>query len=333
VVGQHTGAAPGRARFARRTAGGRTAFISYRHSLAVARQATALDNLDRIPAPSPADLDRLYLRTGTPVVLTGLFGGAPASELRDRAVARRVLGHLPLPVTPPPISEVLARGRTSPPRRTTFAAFLDDLAAGSREVCVELDTPTPLAARLPLPYLGIGAAHDRWVSLAFLAGPGSTTHLHFDRDLRHNVMVQVFGHKRYVVVDAARTALLHPSAAPGAPYASDLHLDRLGPGELADFVRDSGARDCTLAPGEALLIPATAWHWVRYEDIALSVSFRLRRNRWLDALARAAPVPGPDTLRLAASLWDEDRVTPAARRQLIQPLEGRLRGSGTAVFR
>jgi hypothetical protein len=44
-------------------------------------------------------------------------------------------------------------------------------------------------------------------------------------------------------------------------------------------------------------------------------------------------VPGPDTLRLAASLWDEDRVTPAARRQLMQPLEGRLRGSGTAVFR
>jgi hypothetical protein len=269
--------------------------------------------IERVAAPAPADLDRRYLRTGTPVVLTGLYDRAPAAELRDPAVARRVLGALPLRVTPPPISELLERRRTSPPRATTVARFVADLDGGSREVCVELETPTALATRLRLPYLTLGAVHDRWVSLTYLAGPGSTTHLHFDRDLRHNVMVQVFGRKRYVVVDAAHSRKLQPGVGPAAPYASGLYLEHFSPADLSDFLRYTRAWDVVLEPGEALLIPATAWHWVSYLDVALSVGFRLRRNRWLAALADAVPVPSPELQALGTVFRDEDAVPPPAR--------------------
>jgi hypothetical protein len=320
VVGQHTGAAPGRARFARRTAGGRTAFISYRHSLAVARQATALDNIDRIPAPSPADLDRLYLRTGTPVVLTGLFGGAAARRLADPAGARTDLGDLELPVAAHPVDAAVQGRRPGPALPTSLAALVDALAApargaGDRRVCVEHPTPDRLAAALPPPaYVELGEARDPWLSSMFLAGPGDVTHLHVDRDLRAVVMAQVFGRKRYVVVDPAETPRLAPGAAPGAPYASGLFLQHLAPADLAALLRATNAWDCVLEPGEALLIPAACWHYVEYLEVALSVGFRLRRNAWLARLATRVPVPGADIPALAARLRDDGAVTPAARR-------------------
>ena len=153
-----------RGRATRRTAG---VHPTRSHRPAMPRPAPPLGTpIERVAAPAPADLDRRYLRTGTPVVLTGLYDRAPAAELRDPAVARRVLGALPLRVTPPPISELLERRRTSPPRATTFARFLADLDGGSRGGLCRArepdrpDHPAPASLRGPRrPARPVGVAH------------------------------------------------------------------------------------------------------------------------------------------------------------------------------
>lgn len=271
------------------------------------------DNVERIPAPATDVLDRRYVRTGTPVILTGLFDDAPVARLADPVVARRELGDLRLPVRANPVVELL-EGRTPPVRELRFADFHDQLASGEAagESCIEHDTPEEIAAYIPPPpYVSLGEPDDGWVSHMFFSGPGSATHLHFDVDKRNVLTYQVFGRKRFVIVDARETRKLAPGSPPDVCYASALYLEHFSPDDLAAFLEYANAWDCVLEPGETLLTPATAWHYVEYLDVALSVTVRLARNRYLRFLAETAPAPSVELQAFASLFRDDARVGPA----------------------
>jgi hypothetical protein len=121
----------------------------------------------------------------------------------------------------------------------------------------------------------------------------------------------VFGRKRYVLIDPRHTRKLAPGTPPGACYASALHLDHFSEADLAGFLRYVDAWDCILEPGETLLTPATTWHYIEYVDVALSVTLRLGRNRYLRFLAEAMPATSIELQALAGCFRDEDAVGPA----------------------
>jgi len=276
------------------------------------RVPATLDNVERVPFLDPRTLDSDHIRRGRPVILTGLFADAPVARLADPAVALAELGDLLLPVRANPIPEYV-HGRPPPSYRTVrLAAFYRELATRrTRDFCIEHDTPDALSAYLPLPpHLDLGEPGDGWDSHVFLAGPGSATHLHFDADLRSVLTHQVFGRKRYVLVDPRHTRKLAPGTPPEACYASALHLDHFSPADLAGFLRYVDAWDCVLEPGETLLTPATTWHYIEYVDVALSVTLRLGRNRYLRFLADAVPT-SVELQALAGCFRDEDAVGPA----------------------
>ena len=272
-----------------------------------------LDNIERVPFLEPEVLDREHIRRGRPVILTRLFADAPVARLADPAVALAELGELALPVRANPIPEYV-HGRPPPLYRTVrFGTFYRELATHrTREFCIEHDTPDALARHIPLPpHMALGEPDDGWDSHIFMAGPGSATHLHFDADLRSVLTHQVLGRKRYVLIDPRHTRKLAPGTPPGACYASALHLDHFSDADLAGFLRYVDAWDCVLEPGETLLTPATTWHYIEYVDVALSVTLRLGRNRYLQFLAEALPATSVEAQALAGCFRDEDAVGPA----------------------
>jgi Cupin-like domain len=248
------------------------------------------------------------------VILTGLYDRAPISRFADPAVARAELADVPLPITPNPTYEFL-QGREAPPVRTApFGEFYDQLVAGagSRDFCVEHDTPQALSVHAPPPpYVALGETGDGWVSQIFMAGRGNAVHLHYDCDQRNVLMYQVFGRKRYVIIDPSEYRKLATGAPPGVRRTSGLFLENFSGPDLEAFLRYANAWDCVLQPGEAVLIPAAAWHYVEYVDVALSVNFRLGRNRYARFLAEAAPSPSVELQVLAGCFRDEDAIGPA----------------------
>jgi lysine-specific demethylase 8 len=277
------------------------------------RVPATLDNVERVPTLAPDVLDREHIRAGRPVILTHLFEDAAVARLADPGVALAELGHLQLPVRANPIPEYV-HGRPPPRSRTVrFRSFYRELATGrSSEFCIEHDTPDELARYIPLPpHMDLGSSDDGWVSHMFLAGPGSSTHLHFDVDKRSVLTHQVFGRKRYVLIDARHTRKLAPGTPPSACYASALHLDHFSPDDLAGFLRWVDAWDCILEPGETLVMPATTWHYIEYVDVALSVTLRLARNPYLRFLAEAMPGTSVELQALARCFRDEDAIGPA----------------------
>jgi hypothetical protein len=295
--------------------------------MAVRAAGDSLQNVERVPAVPPETLDHGHLRPGVPVILTGLYDHLPAAELRDPAAVRRELGGLTLPIRANPVSELL-QGRTPAARTMTFGEFHARMAAGlaSAEFCIEHDTPDELAAFIPPPpYIDLGEPDDGWVSHLFLAGAGDATHLHFDIDLRNVLTYQVFGRKRYVLFDPAETRKLAPGTPASMCYASALYLEHFGPEDLTSFLRYANAWDCVLEPGELLVTPATAWHYIEYIETALSVTFRLARNPYLRFLAEALP-PSVEVQALGARFRDPDRVGPpeaGAFAELVDAATGR----------
>jgi lysine-specific demethylase 8 len=303
------------------------------------RALVSLDNVERVPHLDPDQLDERYLRRGRPVILTSLFDGSQLRALSGSVSdVRSVLPHVSLPYGPNPVQAAVLGRAAAPDRQAPFGKLYDQFDRGALpgQICAEHELPTELAALVPpLPHLRLGHPADRWRANIFLSAAGNATHLHFDKDLRHDLIHQVLGRKRYVLIDAARTAQLAPCAAPDAAYASNLFLDRLPASDLLDFVRSTGGYDCVLEPGETLVLPATLWHYVAYVETALSVHFRLARNRPLLRLAEAAAGAGVGTVdvqSLAVLLLDEAQVTGRVER-VLDDLEALVREASRGSHR
>jgi hypothetical protein len=289
-----------------------------------------LDNVERIPAPAPGVLLRDYILASRPVILTDLFDDQPIRALDTAAKLRARLPDLPVAVQPNYMTALLADGRTADPEGMTLARFMDRLAADptTDDYCVEYPTPPAMTELIePTEHCRLIDAADLR-SLMFVAAPGNFAHLHYDDDQRHTLMYQAFGRKRYSIIDTRETGKLAPLAEPGFQRTSSVFLQHFSDADKLAFLRYANAWDCVLHPGETLLMPMMAWHYVEYLDMSLSVSYRLGRNRYNRFLAESVPIPSPFLQRVAVELLDEERVD-APRRAAFE----RLREAVGAAYR
>lgn len=269
----------------------------------------SLDNVARIPAPQdPGTLARQYLFPHVPVILTDLFGppgGGPLSSLD-------AIGAVEVAMQPNYLGALLDGRVPEQPRRMRVDAWAAALGPGpsSDLRCVEYDTPAELRDALPAPiYCSLNDPADVR-SQTFLARAGASSHLHYDRDQRAVLMYAAIGRKRFVIIHPRETAKLEPFADPNVQRTSTLFLEHFNDDDKTAFLRYAHAWDCVLHPGETLVMPAMTWHYVEYLDDALSVSFRLGRNRYNRLLADGAPVPSVYVQALAVAFAD----TPTADR-------------------
>ena len=270
----------------------------------------ALDNIDRVAAPSPDEFFHTYMRAGRPVVLTGLYDHTGLDELNSRDVVRRIVGDAPVEVRQPVTVELTNPSQRARPYTTTIAAFIDRQdAAESDDVVSESPVPAALARAIgPHPYAEARHPHDV-KAMMFLAHRGHHTALHYDGDARGVLHTPILGAKRVTVIPEShgqrvnpRTDIAnHSSFAPGE-MAPDDYLQLLG---------YLGASDTVIQPGETIYIPALAWHSFQYLELSLAVSLKLGRAahvRFLwDHVERLVP---PEYRPLLADITDHVLYEP-----------------------
>jgi hypothetical protein len=234
----------------------------------------AVQELERVAAPTVAEFTRRHLRPRRAVVLTGLTDGwLPA---REWTMARMAARHGDARV----IAARLVGGRLMDDSATSVVFHRVAL----REFVAGLAGPDPssayvmaptwnfaptLQAEYRVPPYCVGAAHLR--AKVWLGKAGTVTPMH--RDVPHNLHVHLTGRKRWLLVPSGGSARVYPRG-----LLSDMPNFSEGEPEPPDTARQPRARDATvfgatLAPGETLFIPHGWWHHTRSLDDAVSMNF------------------------------------------------------------
>ena len=113
----------------------------------------------------------------------------------------------------------------------------------------------------------------RWFrSKFFLDGPGTKGLLH--RDLPENLYAQIFGRKRFILLDRRRTRMVHRhSFLSGVPNFSPVDA---GEPDLARYprFRDAPLMVAEIEAGDLLYIPSLWWHQAEAVETCVAV------NQW-----------------------------------------------------
>jgi hypothetical protein len=270
-----------------------------------------LDNIERITTPSAEVLLNEYMLRNRPVIVTDLFDGQAIRRIDTIAKAREHIPDLPVVIQPNYMTALLENGTTGQPRRTTLARFLDQIEAHPEtdDYCIEYETPPQLRAFIkPTEHCAL-VDPDDVRSLMFVAAPGNFAHLHYDGDQRHVLMYQMLGRKRYTIIDARHGGKVAPLADPTMRRTSSIFLQNFTEQDKLGFLEYANAWDCVLNPGETLLMPMMAWHYVEYLDASISISYRLGRNRFNRFLAESVPIPSVFLQRLAVEFIDAEALS------------------------
>ncbi len=243
--------------------------------------------LDPQQVPSRDAFDRRWVGPGRP----GIFDGAVAHwralrEWTPEALAARYRD-VRLDAYRTRGGELVFDARTGlTSDEVTLGELLAEMRAGAavrrvrhRDLArlpgLEEDAPAPVlcAGRLRL-------EPNLWISAA-----GTRSRLHFDQP--HTLLVQVHGTKRVLLFAPSERRNVYPNP----PWSANAQFSRadVARPDLAAFPRLARARAlrCTLAPGQALFIPGSWWHYLDSEEPTISVGFRWWGTRHLPRLVAA----------------------------------------------
>lgn len=242
-------------------------------------------------APDIATFAREHWSTRTPVLLRGMFEGRRIRELTSEAQAREQLGRVRLLVLPE-YHRAYRRGGfwnyKPTPRTMQLATYLKYAERHPKTglLCTEQPLPDEIAPYLAAPpYCRLGHRTATPItSKIFLANRGNVAHLHFDGDYNHVLLYQVFGQKRVVLLPPQAASALEPTL-----NFSGHALETMTADAQAALLRQLGAVECVLQPGDALYMPPLVWHYVEYLDTGMSVNFRWGRPAHADFLQDIHP--------------------------------------------
>jgi len=128
------------------------------------------------------------------------------------------------------------------------------------------------------------ARHGTPVELhLWISGQRTRSRLHYDHP--NNLLAQVRGTKRVLVVPRRQRRLVYPYP----PWSANPHFSRvdLDHPDYARFPRLRRVRALggVIRPGDAIFIPGRAWHYVEADEPTISVGMRWWPWSWLPLLA------------------------------------------------
>jgi hypothetical protein len=234
----------------------------------------AVEEFERVEAPTPAEFRRRYLRASHPVVLTGVTKSwLPAAEWTLHRMAARY-GSARV------VAAQLANGtllddRTEGVRfqRILLREFIASLAepgtAGHYVMAPTWDFPDTLQDDYRVPSYCKGAAYLR--AKVWVGKGGTMTPTH--RDVPHNLHVHLAGRKRWLLFRPADSSRMYSRGL----FSGMPNFAQVDP-EQPDYDRFPRFRGVTalggvVHPGETLFIPHGWWHHTRTLDDAVSMNF------------------------------------------------------------
>ena len=233
---------------------------------------SAAATIERIPLPSAEEFERRYVRTSTPVVLTGAMESWPArrlwsldyfeSRFGDRAVSAGLTRDGTLQ---------MSDEEGIPQIEIPFGEYVEKLRAGNPD-CYLL---SPVSERLPELLDDIvwpePCQRARWrTARLWVSGDDTTSPLH--RDWPENLYAQVFGRKHFLMVHRRETKRVY-----SRPFHSGVPNFSRMDAENPDYERFPKFRDVPrlafeVNAGEFLYIPRLWWHQVRSLETSASIN-------------------------------------------------------------
>lgn len=238
------------------------------------RQARPENGVPRLDKPSADTFFRDYYYGHRPVIITGAMDDWPAFTTWSLDYFAGTLGDAVVEVQANRDAQAdyeLQKGRHT--TRMAFGAFVERLravdtsndiyltAANSGHNRTALDPLWRDIRQIP-PYLKAGDSVDGFL---WIGPKGTLTPFH--HDLTNNLLTQVIGRKRVLMVPSFEVARMGNHQHCFSQLTREQVLDAAktpdGPTVLS----------CDIAPGEALFLPIGWWHHVEALDLSVSVSF------------------------------------------------------------
>lgn len=216
-----------------------------------------------------------HLKPLIPVVFTDLTASWEATQKWTVEFFKEQYGHLEVPVysanySKPgktymvpdkmmPFREFLSISEQGP---TDLRMFLFNIFRHAPELCNDFSTPTIMEGFIKqFPFM-------------FFGGEGSKVALHYDIDMSHVFLNQIYGRKRVVLFPPEQSRKIYQH-----PYTVASYIDVNNPDyEKYPALRQAWGYDCIVNPGETLFMPSGYWHYIEYTDFGYSISLRANES-------------------------------------------------------
>jgi hypothetical protein len=230
--------------------------------------------IERIAAPAPEEFMRRYVRTSTPVILTGAMTDWPARRLwsLDYFAQRFGSRQVTAGVTRDGVLE-MDDEKGVHQVEIEFGQYLESLRRNGHADYYVL---SPVDERLPELLDDVvapePASRAAWHTVRlWLSANDTCSPLH--RDWPENLYAQVFGRKRFLMVHRNETRRVYRRPFySGVPNFSRINAENVDY-ERFPLFRDVPRIEFEVNAGELLYIPRMWWHQVRSLEVSASINF------------------------------------------------------------
>lgn len=224
-------------------------------------------------------LDRHYA-PGRPVVIERAMDHWPALKRWSADYLRRKIGAAPVEfqgrrdANPDYEIDAYSHKQTLP-----FGAYLDLIAGGGNDAYITANNSAANRAALKPLERDLGF-FDRYLTRAhgmiWIGPAGTFTPLHFD--LTNNLIAQIVGHKRVILLPPSESARLHHRRH---VFSAVRDLEDEARLALYPSAREARRFVIDLGPGDLLFSPIGWWHQVRARDFSVTLTYT--NFRWPNA--------------------------------------------------
>lgn len=232
-----------------------------------------LQNIPRRRNLSKEEFLEEYFKPKKPVIIEDLTSDWPAFKQWDFEYFRKKAGDIVVPL----YDGKPARGRENshgPAMRIPFKEYIDILQKGPTDLRMFffnlLQNCPGLLEDFKYPELGI--KFFKKLPVLFVGGEGAKVVMHYDMDLANNLHFNFVGEKRVVLYPPDQTGLLYR-----VPYSIvSMEIIDMDDPDLEKYPALARAKgfEARLRHGDALYIPSSWWHFIKYETPSLSLTLR-----------------------------------------------------------